>query len=476
MSNRVRFAPSPTGFLHIGGVRTALFNWLWAKHRGGKYLLRIEDTDLERSEKRYTDDILACLDWLGMASDEPIVYQSARLEHYRGIAEEWVRKGLAYYCVCSEADVEQMRERALAAGRKPKYDGTCRELAHRTGAIRAKLPLDGGIAFDDLIHGSVSFQNADLDDFVIVRSTGAPTYNFTVVVDDVEMRITDIIRGDDHINNTPKQVHLYRALGAPVPRFAHLPMILGTDKKKLSKRHGDVSASVYREQGYLPVAILNFLVRLGWSHGDQEVFTVEEMIRFFDFEKVQKSAAVFNPEKLLWLNGAHLRAMPARDLRERLRADFPSRWEDLPVFSTDHGLRLIEHVAPKVKLLPELVDQLVPLCGQALPDVSALASGLRWHKNPSSIAGIKGAVAELTDHLSGLAPKTGPLESAGVERSALESWVKALCERRQIKLGDLAEPVRLSVAGRLVSIGLYEVLLSLPWELLEPRLRRIQEL
>lgn len=477
MSTRVRFAPSPTGFLHIGGVRTALFNWLYARHHGGKYLLRIEDTDLERSEKRYTDDILACLEWLGLTPDEPIVYQSQRLDHYRQIAQGWVKRGLAYYCTCSEADVEKMREAALAAGKKPKYDGTCRELNHASGAIRAKLPLEGEVGFEDLIHGPIQFQNADLDDLVIVRSSGAPTYNFTVVVDDAEMQITEVIRGDDHINNTPKQVHIYRALGATVPRFAHLPMILGADKKKLSKRQGDVSANAYREQGYLPSAILNFLVRLGWSHGDQEVFTIQEMIKLFDFDHVQKSAAVFNTEKLIWLNGAHFRSTPPAELRARILSEHAARFSSDSILNSDAGLRLIEHAAPKVKLLPELADQLEPLCGRAMPVLSSeVTQNLRWKKSPDLIPVIKKAVVELTQKLKSLRPDRSALEVGGVTRDNIEAICKGVCESHGIKLGDLAEPVRVSVTGRTVSIGLYEVLLSLPWELLEPRLERVAQL
>ncbi|NDG84046.1 MAG: glutamate--tRNA ligase, partial [Proteobacteria bacterium] len=279
---RVRFAPSPTGFLHIGGVRTALFNFLYARQTGGRFLLRIEDTDTDRSEQRFTDDILSSLEWLGMKADEEILYQSKRLPLYHELADRLVREGLAYRCTCTEEEVEAAREQMIKEGKKPMYARTCRDKnvdpAGKPHAIRAKFPLSGTTAFTDLIRGEISFPNEDMDDFVMIRSNGVPTYNFVVVVDDIEMKISHVIRGDDHINNTPKQVYLYDALKAHKPVFAHLPMILGQDKKKLSKRNGETSTNAYREQGFLPEALLNFLVRLGWSHGDQELFTMEEMV------------------------------------------------------------------------------------------------------------------------------------------------------------------------------------------------------
>ncbi|MFN7683935.1 MAG: glutamate--tRNA ligase [Oligoflexia bacterium] len=345
---RVRFAPSPTGFLHIGGVRTALFNWLYARQQGGKFLLRIEDTDLERSEKHFTDDILASMKWFGLTWDEEPLYQSRRLDIYRAKADELVARGLAYKCWCSESEVEKMREELQAAGKKPMYDRRCRTRsapgpADAPYVIRVAIPLEGSIEFDDMIRGPIRFENTDLDDFVLIRSNGAPTYNLSVVVDDVESRMTHIVRGDDHINNTPKQMHLYRHFSYPVPKFAHLPMILGPDKKKLSKRHGAVSANVYRGEGYLPETLLNFLARLGWSHGDQEIFSIDEMIRYFSFEHVQVSSAVFNVEKLQWLSGAHIRqADPAR-LASIVAEDFGDFFspEALARVKSDFGTRLV---------------------------------------------------------------------------------------------------------------------------------------
>lgn len=495
---RVRFAPSPTGFLHVGGVRTALFNWLYARRTGGKFLLRIEDTDLERSEDRYTQDILSSMRWLGLMpdADEPVLYQSQRLEHYKSKAEQMVADGNAYRCYCTEEEVEAMRHKATAEGRKPQYDRTCRDLkaapAGKTAhVIRAKLPLDGAVEFEDLIHGPIRFENQELDDFVLIRTNGAPTYNLVVVVDDVETRMTHIIRGDDHINNTPKQLHLYRALRYPVPKFAHLPMILGTDKKKLSKRNGETSANVYREQGFLPEALLNFLVRLGWSHGDQEVFSIEEMAKLFDFDHVQKSAAVFNPEKLLWLNGAHIRsAQPERLLRLVLE-DFSTKFsqESKARAATELGLRLTALIQPKVKLLPELAEQLAPLCEPGAVVVDP--SGLKWNKKPElkapTQAAIRAALTEWGARVSqarvarsgadaaawGGAPSLGDLGISHVEvDAALRQW----SEKYGIKLGELAEPMRLCVTGRLVSAGLFEVLPLLPWDVVAPRLEQAASL
>lgn len=470
---RVRFAPSPTGFLHIGGVRTALFNWLYARGRGGKFILRIEDTDLERSEQRYTDDILASMKWLGLDWDEEPLYQSKRLEIYRDQAEVLVAKGLAYRCTCTEQEVEAMREAASAAGKKPQYDRRCRERNHdasKPHVIRAKIPLDGGVDFLDLIRGTIRVENSEIDDFVLVRSNGAPTYNLSVVIDDVHSRMTHIIRGDDHINNTPKQIHLYRALGYAVPAFAHLPMILGPDKKKLSKRHGAVSANLYRQEGYLPVALLNFLARLGWSHGDQEEFTLAEMIQHFSFDHVQKSSAVFNVEKLNWLNGAHLRKTPAPDLLRIVLSDYKDQFSDEARRTADSnfGVQCVALIAPKVKFLREIPEQLIPLCVKSKPEVTLEAiAGLKWAKHPEIKAPIQAATRELLEDWgeSGSHRPTDP--------QAIDALLRALAEKHAVKLGDLAQPLRLCVTGKLVSAGLFELLVLLPWDVLKPRLERV---
>ncbi len=488
---RVRFAPSPTGFLHIGGVRTALFNWLYARHFGGKFLLRIEDTDLERSEPQFTADILASMKWLGLNWDEEPIYQSKRLDVYKKRAEELIARGAAYRCYCTEPEVEEMRAKAMAEGRKPMYDRRCRDRKdHPTDqpfVVRVKLPLDGYVEFTDLIRGVIRFENVDLDDFVLIRSNGAPTYNLSVVVDDVESRMTHIVRGDDHINNTPKQMHLYRLFDYKVPLFAHLPMILGSDKKKLSKRHGAVSANAYRADGFLPEALLNFLVRLGWSHGDQEIFTPKELIEFFSFDHVQKSSAVFNPEKLLWLNGAHIRnADPAR-LAEIAADDYPEFFngENRARLKSPLGARLAALVQPKVKLTKELAEQLVPLCTPGTVEVDA--SHLKWMKDPALKSSTQNAIRKAhaffnakmnsvpkknrsgADEVWGNSPA---LEDAGFTHVEIESALKQVCEETGVKLGDLAQPIRLTVTGRMVSAGLFELLCLLPWDVVGARLEK----
>jgi glutamyl-tRNA synthetase len=311
-----RFAPSPTGMLHVGGVRTALFSWLYARHTGGKFLLRVEDTDRERSTEEAVRVILEGMKWLGLEADEEVVFQSDRFDRYRAVLEAMLQAGTAYRCYCTKAELDALREEQLARKEKPRYTGFCRERTEpRPGVdpvVRFRNPRDGVVVVEDLVHGPVTFQNAELDDLIIARSDGTPTYNFSVVVDDMDMGITDVIRGDDHLNNTPRQMNMLRALGATVPVYAHVPMILGPDGAKLSKRHGAVSVLQYEEEGYLPDALLNYLVRLGWSHGDQEVFTRDEMIAAFDIHDVNKAASTFNPEKLLWLNQQHMvRAAPA---------------------------------------------------------------------------------------------------------------------------------------------------------------------
>ncbi len=495
---RVRFAPSPTGFLHIGGVRAALFNWLYARNHGGTFLLRIEDTDLERSEERYTSDILASLKWLGLTWDEEPIYQSKRLGVYREKAHELVAKGDAYWCTCSEADVEKMREKAIAEGKKPMYDRRCRDKklpapkAGEPAVIRVKIPLDGYVEFNDLIRGPIRIENTEIDDFVIVRSNGAPTYNLSVVVDDVHSRMTHVIRGDDHINNTPKQIHLYRDLNYPVPDFAHLPMILGPDKKKLSKRHGAVSANLYRADGYLPETMLNFLARCGWSHGDQEVFTIEEMIKYFSFDHVQKSSAVFNAEKLLWLSGEHIRKADSKRLAGIVAEDFadyfkaPARIDRV---QTDLGAKLVSFIQAKVKTVKEIAEQVVPLCTPGAIEVDA--SGLKWQKDANLKAPLQSAVKEATAYFAGKiasAPavkrsgadaawgSSPALADAGVSPQDIDAYLRQVGEKHGVKLGDLAQPMRLTVTGRLVSAGLFELLSVMPWDMIEPRLAKVAAL
>jgi len=488
---RVRFAPSPTGFLHIGGVRAALFNWLFARGRQGKFLLRIEDTDLERSEERFTQDFLESLKWLGLTWDEEPLFQSKRLDLYRQKAEELVQKGHAYYCCCTEQQVEAMRENAIKEGKKPQYDRRCRDrIESPTGrpfVIRAKIPLEGFVEFEDLIRGPIRISNQEMDDFVLIRSNGAPTYNLSVVVDDVLSKMTHILRGDDHINNTPKQVHLYRFFEYPIPKFAHLPMILGQDKKKLSKRHGAVSANAYRAEGYLPEALLNFLARLGWSHGDQEIFSIEELIQLFSFDSVQKSSAVFNGEKLLWLNGAHIRATKSERLVQIIVDDFSSYFspEQLLRVQTQLGVQLVSLIQPKVKLVKELAEQLVPLCSLGVIPVDA--AGLKWGKDGSLKQAIQLVVKQATESLSAkiqgtVCERKGPdviwgpspsLGDAGMNHSDVNVLFRQLSEQHGVKLGELMQPIRLAMTGGIANAGLFELLVLLPWEVVESRLKQV---
>ncbi|OQX42653.1 MAG: glutamate--tRNA ligase, partial [Candidatus Sedimenticola endophacoides] len=310
MTIRTRFAPSPTGYLHVGGARTALFSWLFARKHGGAFVLRIEDTDLERSTAESVNAILEGMTWLGLEYDEGPFYQTKRFDRYNEVIDQLLERGLAYRCDCPRERLDALREAAMASKQKPRYDGHCRgrdidpEAPH---VVRFRNPEQGTVAFDDLVRGRVEIANQELDDLIIRRSDGSPTYNLTVVVDDHDMGITDVIRGDDHINNTPRQINIFKAMEWDLPRFAHLPMILGDDGSRLSKRHGAVSVMQYMEEGYLPEALLNYLVRLGWSHGDQELFSVEEMIRLFDVEDVNKAASSFNTEKLQWLNQHYIK-------------------------------------------------------------------------------------------------------------------------------------------------------------------------
>jgi glutamyl-tRNA synthetase len=321
MSVKTRFAPSPTGYLHVGGARTALFSWLYARKQGGSFVLRIEDTDLERSSQASVDAILQGMDWLGLDYDEGPFYQTQRFERYNEVIDQLLEQGLAYRCRCSKERLDGLRESQMAAKQKPRYDGHCRDAdvsADEPHVVRFRNPVEGDVVFDDLVRGQISVSNQELDDLIIRRTDGSPTYNLTVVVDDHDMGITQVIRGDDHINNTPRQINLYQALGWDIPQFAHLPMILGDDGARLSKRHGAVSVMQYADDGYLPEALLNYLVRLGWSHGDQELFSRAEMIELFALSEVNKAPSSFNTEKLNWLNQQYIKAAEPARLAELL--------------------------------------------------------------------------------------------------------------------------------------------------------------
>ena len=314
MKVKTRFAPSPTGFLHVGGARTALYSWLFARHHQGEFVLRIEDTDLERSTQEAIDAIIEGMNWLGLSWDEGPYYQTKRFDRYNAVIDEMLADGRAYKCYCSRERLDALREEQMAKGEKPRYDGRCRDSHEHHAAdepcvIRFRNPQEGVVSFDDHVRGHIEFANNELDDLIIRRTDGAPTYNFCVVIDDWDMEITHVVRGEDHVNNTPRQINIYKALGAPVPEFAHVSMILGDDGTKLSKRHGAVGVMQYRDDGYLPEALLNYLVRLGWSHGDQEVFSMAEMISLFSLDAIGKSASAFNTDKLKWLNNHYIRTL-----------------------------------------------------------------------------------------------------------------------------------------------------------------------
>lgn len=362
MTVRTRFAPSPTGYLHIGGARTALFNWLFARRHGGEFVLRIEDTDRERSSDESVQAILDGMQWLNLDYDEGPFFQTQRYDRYNEVIEQLLHDGHAYHCYCSREAIDEMREKAIQEKRKPRYDGTCR---HRTSPVdgvepvlRFRTPESGQVIIDDLVKGQVVIDNTELDDLVIRRSDGNPTYNLTVVVDDIDMQISHVIRGDDHLNNTPRQIHIFNALGATLPKFAHLPMILGDDGKRMSKRHGAVSVMQYQLDGILPQAMLNYLARLGWSHGDQELFSREELLTLFDIEKCQRSGSVFDQAKLQWVNQQYIGQLPAAELGQRLADALAAR--QTPV---DGG----PPVAAVAELLRERAATVGAMAEQALP-------------------------------------------------------------------------------------------------------------
>ncbi len=432
-----RFAPSPTGMLHIGGVRTALFSWLHARHHRGRFILRVEDTDRERSTDEAVRVILDGMEWLGLSADEGPYFQSRRSERYREVLAGMLADGNAYRCYCSKQDLEAMRAQQLAAKEKPRYDGRCRDRSQPQAGvepvIRFRNPPDGEVAVNDLVHGRVVFQNAELDDLIVARSDGTPTYNFCVVVDDMDMGVTHVIRGDDHLNNTPRQINMLYALGAALPVYAHVPMILGADGAKLSKRHGAVSVLHYQEEGYLPDALLNYLVRLGWSRGDQEVFSREEMIAAFEISDVNKAAAAFNGEKLLWLNQQHMMRAPLSVLAAALRAQLARRG----VHSDDQAL--LEGVAnaqrERSKTLKEMAANSLYFFSDAIEYDEKAA---RKHLTVESAGLLRQLVAGLT--------QLGEWNAA-----AVHDVIAAVAERAGSGLGKVAQPLRVALCGGAVS-------------------------
>ncbi len=449
---RVRFAPSPTGHLHIGGARTALFNWLFARHEGGVFVLRIEDTDRERSTEEYIEAIIKGMEWLKLDWDEGPFRQTDRFDIYKACVAKLLAEKKAYYCYCTPEELEERRQRALAEGRPPRYDGRCRDLKApvpgRTPSVRFKMPDTGQTVVNDLIRGHISFENSQLDDFIIARSDGTPTYNFVVVVDDVDMKITHVIRGDDHINNTPKQVHIYNALGYEVPKFAHLPMILGHDKTRLSKRHGATSVMAYKEMGYLPDALVNYLARLGWSFGDQEVFTREELVKCFSLEHVGKSAAVFNPEKLLWLNGEYMRKATPGDLSDMV---MPLLIEKGIIAAGPEGPEGINR---------QWFEKAVASLVERSKNLQQLAEAMRFYLSETveidPAAKEKFLNLESLDYLVDI--RDALARTAEFTHDNIEKAFREVVERHGQKLARVAQPVRVAVTGGTVSPGIFDVL------------------
>jgi len=453
-----RFAPSPTGMLHVGGVRTALFSWLYARRHRGTFILRVEDTDRERSTAEAIQVILEGMKWLELEADEGPYFQTARFNRYEAVLAEMLASGHAYRCYCTKDELEAMRNEQLARKEKPRYDGRCRSGNNvREGVapvIRFKNPLSGDVVVDDLIHGAVVFRNEELDDLIIARSDGSPTYNFCVVVDDMDMGVTHVIRGDDHLNNTPRQMNMLVALGAKIPKYAHLPMILGADGAKLSKRHGAVSVLQYQEEGYLPGALLNYLVRLGWSHGDQEVFTREEMIAAFDFEHVGKAASAFNPEKLLWLNQQHIMRAPVEIVANALREHL----HRLGVECSDR--LLLEGVVTvqkeRAKTIKEMaINSLFFFREFSEFDEKAAKKILTKESSP--------LLAAVSDQISKMDPWTS---------EAIHAGIVELAARHNVALGKVAQPVRVAVSGGSVSPPIDATLMLLGKEKVLQRLAR----
>ena len=435
MAVRTRFAPSPTGYLHIGGARTALFSWAYARHHGGQFILRVEDTDLERSTLASVNAIIDGLRWLGIDWDEGPFFQMQRLARYREVADQLIASGHAYNDYMSREELEALRQQQLSKGEKPKYDGRWRpERAKALGlvaprdakpVVRFRTPEEGTVAWNDLVKGPIEFPNAELDDLVLLRADGVPTYNFGVVVDDLDMKITHVIRGDDHVNNTPRQIHIWRALGAELPRFGHVPMILGADGERLSKRHGAVSVLQYRDEGYLPEALLNYLARLGWSHGDEEIFSTARFIEWFDLAHVSRSPAQFNPEKLTWLNQQYLKAAPDARLAELLEPELRKR-------SAQPG-----GGPPLARVVALLKDRAATI--QQLADEAMLFYAVEVDPGtPDWDESVGKALRMLKARLS----------TTKWERPALNDTIKEVVKSSGLKMPQLAMPLRRLVTGR----------------------------
>lgn len=433
MTIKTRFAPSPTGYLHVGGARTALYSWLYAQKMGGEFVLRIEDTDIERSTQAAIDAIMEGMAWLGLEWNEGPYYQTKRFDRYKGLIAQLIEQGKAYRCYCPSERLDAMREEQMANGDKPRYDGCCRNLSEYptdvAHVIRFRTPQEGSVSFDDHVRGTITTQNSELDDLIIQRTDGSPTYNFCVVVDDWDMEITHVVRGEDHINNTPRQINILKALEAPIPEYAHVSMILGDDGKKLSKRHGAVGVMQYRDDGFLPEALLNYLVRLGWSHGDQEVFSVDEMKEYFSLDDINKAASGFNTEKLLWLNNHYIKTMDPAYVAGHLAWHMNDQQID-----TTNGPALTEIVtalSERVNTLKELAAA-SKYCYVDFEEFDANAA---------------------KKHLRGVA--MGPLELVAIKLAAIEDWteeniqqaIEATATELEVGMGKVGMPLRVAVTG-----------------------------
>lgn len=436
MTTRTRFAPSPTGYLHIGGARTALFSWLFARRHGGQFVLRIEDTDLERSTAESVNAILEGMTWLGLDYDEGPFYQTHRFERYQQVIQQLLDQGKAYRCYCSKGRLEALREQQMADKQKPRYDGLCIEREDQPDdqpyVIRFRNPQSGQVVVNDLVRGQIVFANTELDDLIIARSDGSPTYNLTVVVDDLDMKLTHVIRGDDHLNNTPRQINILKALGAEPPLYAHVPMILGADGKRLSKRHGAVGVMQYRDEGFLPEALLNYLVRLGWSHGDDEVFDIEQLIELFELDAVNKSASTFNPDKLLWLNQHYIKNSNAEHIARHLSWHLGQRGID-PAGGPDI-LDVIKAQQERAKTLVEMADN-SRIFYQDYTDFDDKAA--RKNLKPAA----RQALVKLAEGLA----------DVNWQAEAIHEMIEATAQALELKLGKVAQPLRVAVTGGAIS-------------------------
>ncbi|MDB5920112.1 MAG: glutamyl-Q tRNA(Asp) ligase [Massilia sp.] len=458
---RTRFAPSPTGYLHLGGARTALYSWAYARHFGGTFILRIEDTDLERSTPEAVQAIIDGMQWLGLGHDEGPFYQMQRMDRYREVIGQMLAAGTAYHCYSSPEEIEAMRERMRAAGDKPRYDGTWRpepgkELppvpAERQPVVRFRNPLDGEVSWDDVVKGTITIANKEMDDLIIARADGTPTYNFCVAVDDWDMQITHVLRGDDHVNNTPRQINILRAIGAPLPQYGHLPMILGADGEKLSKRHGAVSVMDYPAQGYLPEAMLNYLARLGWSHGDDEVFSMQQFCEWFNLDHLTRSAAQFNPEKLNWLNNHYIKQADNERLASLARPHMLSEGAE---FNGSPPLaNVLALMKERANTVIELADAAMLFYRDPQPDADLLAQ----HLNDA----VKPALAQFA----------GRCETVEWHRPALAAMIKEVLAANGIKMPQIAMPLRLIITGQLQTPAIDAVLELFDRDVILARIRK----